>query len=177
MKAIALTLFLSVGVVWAEPTNVAVLIGGRLRTDPDIEQLVVAHASRVRMQFDFRGVRPYFTTKTNGPVVVSLWCVQTNGAYFYAAVDGYGRVSAQELTPRDTDIIKAVVAKATRNQITQVWLGPEGDVCATTLESGKGAGEIFSLKRVGNRWKITGRGTWKTIPPAPAILAHDVDVG
>lgn len=185
MKAIVLALFLSVRMVCADATNIAVLIAGRLHTAADIKQLVITHASRTHMHFDFSGVQPDFIVHSNGEVAVSMLCAKTNGASFYAAIDSKGGVSAEELTVRDSQIIRALVAGKTANVVEQVWLGPDGRVGATTVGSDKvGFGsngvecEIFWLKRIRGRWVIVERGTLVTAHPRLyLLLAREIDSG
>ena len=173
MKTIILALLFSTGVVCANSTNFMVPIGGRLRSASEIEQLVLAHASRTHMQFDFAGVVPHFILASNGPAVISMWCAQTNGTYFHAAVNRKGTVYAQELTSRDAQDIRAVLARETTNRITQVWLGPEGRVGAITVRSGKEEGEVFWFKRGRGKWAIDNRGIWNVVPPL-SIPAREI---
>jgi hypothetical protein len=174
MKSAFLLLLVSTSIVWADLTNVTVRVAGRLQSATEIEQLVVAQARQAQMLFDFAGVRPHFTVLSNSTDVISMWCTHTNGSYFYATVDSRGGVQAQELTARDTEAIRAVLTRETTNTITQVWLGPDGRVGATTIESGTQKGEFFWLRRIRAKWMIYDRGTWNTSPPSPAVPAPKI---
>ena len=178
MKTTAWALILATGVALADSTNVLVRVAGRLQSTAQIEQLVVAQARRLQTQFDFAGVRPQFTVFSNRTAIISMWCAQTNGTYFYATVDSRGAVQAQELTLRDVAAIKALLTRETTNVVTQVWLGPDGRVGASTIVTGKDEGEFFWLRRVRGSWTIHDRAAWKTLPPLPPIrLAPDSYTG
>jgi hypothetical protein len=169
VKILGLTLagLFSGCLVFGDSSNILVRVGGRLRSAFEIEQLVVGHARQAKMQFDFNGAsQPYFTVLSNGPSVISMGSAQTNGSYFCATVDSKGVIRAQELTPQDAEAIRALLAIKTTNAVTQVWLGPDGRVGATTLRSGKkDEGELFWLKHVRSRWTIEDLGIWKVSPP------------
>ena len=168
-------------VACADSTNTVVRVAGSLRSTAEIVQLILVHARRAQMQFDFAHVQPHFTVLSNTAAVVSMWCAQTNGAYFYATVDSRGKVWAQEILPRDAESIRAVVARQTTNTVTQVWLSPEGRVGATTIRDDPREGELFWLERVGTVWRVRSRGSWKSLPPAipsPDIVpTRDVRAG
>ncbi len=165
MKTMGLALLLSGGTLFADSSNTAVMIAGQQRTTTDIEQMVIIHAHRAGMLFDFTGVHLWLKAQSNGTIVVSIWCAQTNETYFYATVDKKGAIRAQELGVRDAQAIRTLLSHETTDAVTQVWLGPDGRVGAWTSSYDKDHGESFWLRRTGARWTIESRGTWKTMPP------------
>ena len=174
MRIIALAFILSAFVARADSTKITVLIAGRVHTGSEVERLVIAHASRASMQFDFGGVQPHLIAQSNGPAVVTIWCAQTNEAFFHATIDRNGRISAQELSSQDSRVIRSMLARQTSNAVTQVWLGPDGRVGAATVRAGREDGEIFWLRRVRGGWTIGNRMTWKKgPPPTPTIPVRD----
>ena len=125
------------------------------------------------MQFSFEGAQQLCTTHTNAQAVVTIWFVQTNNTYLYAEVDKHGQVSADELTVRDSQDIRRVVATKTSEEILGIFMDSVGRVTAATLtrreETGR-EGHNFYLKRTARGWVIHDRGSWKSIqdiPPRP----------
>src|SRR4051812_43537201 len=105
MKLPGLLLLFSCCLLNAEGTNITVRIGGRLRTESDLVQIVKAHAVKTRMQFSFEGSQHLCTVDTNAQAAVSIYFVQTNSSYLYAQVGKGGSVSANELTLSDVEDI------------------------------------------------------------------------
>jgi hypothetical protein len=170
MKLPGLLLLLSGCLLHADGTNITVRIGGRLRTESDLAQTVKAHAAKTGMQFRFEGAQHRCTVDTNAQAVVSILFVQTNSTYLYAQVRRDGRVSATELTLKDHEAIRRVVAKETSEQIIGIFMDSVGRVTAETLTRREGTrsdGQTFYLKPIATGWVVHERGSWSAINDLP----------
>ncbi len=174
MKLSVLLLLFSGYLLDAENTNIMVRIGGRLRTESDLAQMVKAQAVKTGMQFSFDGAQHLCVVDTNAQAIISMLFVQTNSTYLYGQVGRDGRVSVNEVTVNDVEAIKRVVAKETSEQILSVSMDSLGRVTAATLtrhEEARDEGQIFYLKHTAKGWVVSERGSWNAIKaPRPRAV-------
>src|SRR5205807_9911086 len=107
----------------------------------------------------------------------SILFVQTNRTCLYAQVGRDGRASATELTLRDMEDLRRVVARQTSEEMTGIFMDSFGRVTAETLTRRERAceeGQVFSFKRTAKGWVVRGRGSWSvtTALPSRQVSTH-----
>lgn len=107
MNSALILILLSTAVLRAQ-TEEAVRVGNKHRTVADIERMIIEHAKRQKIAFDFDGTPRQFVRYTNSPVAASMFCKHpADGTFFSGQVEHNGAVSCDltaPLTPSRTNL-------------------------------------------------------------------------
>jgi len=114
MKSAFILILLSGALLRGQATEV-VRIGNKQYTLTQIERMVVAHAAKYKIPFEFAAATRQFTRNTNSPVAVFMFCKDpTDGTFFSGQMEHNGRISCDltaTVTPARTNLTVQVGSK------------------------------------------------------------------